>query len=66
MYAKKCDRCGKYYDHYKDNKNFNSLRKFSCSSLENYTAQGYYIDLCKECRDEFIEWMCVNGSNSQM
>lgn len=61
MNAKKCDRCGKYYDIYTDKEIFNSLRRFNLKSLDNCTPFKPYIDLCKECRDEFIEWMDCNS-----
>lgn len=64
MNSKKCDRCGKYYDLYSDKEQFNSLRIFNSKSFNQYEPFKDYIDLCKDCRDKFIEWVCVNGSNS--
>lgn len=49
MNAKKCDRCGSYYDK-NDNPTF-ALGK-------NQTLNDYpkFIDLCKKCTDELEEW----------
>lgn len=43
--AKKCDRCGKYYDPYK-----NEIL-LATGSLQNV------IDLCPECKGELTDWL---------
>ena len=61
--AKKCDRCGKFYDEYnfeKDNKNINGITTL------NLDAKGdYYIhktlDLCPSCNDSFEKWLNKKG-----
>lgn len=63
--AKKCDRCGKLYEHYpKSNKSQNNaisvtLRKIQRDDLGGIanTIQNSVIDLCKECMDEFEKFM---------
>lgn len=49
MNAKKCDRCGSYYD-----KNANPTFVLG----KNQTLNDYpeFIDLCKKCTDELEEW----------
>lgn len=50
MNAKKCDRCGSYYD--KNNNPTFALRKNQ--SLNDFPK---IIDLCKKCTDELEEWL---------
>lgn len=70
MIAKKCDRCGKYYDYYsgiplnKDMKqrfklgSTNSIRFNSLSDDGGrYIDYGLSTDLCPECMTELLEWM---------
>lgn len=57
--AKKCNRCGKYYDPYPaGNRNrCNGIRK--CFILDNGTVSynNDAIDLCEECMKAFDEFM---------
>lgn len=46
--AKKCDRCGKYYD-FNGNNNANGLVKVYRNSKSDITKVGPYIDLCDDC-----------------
>lgn len=63
--AKKCDRCGKLYEHYpKSNKSQSNaisvtLRKIQRDDLGGIanTIQNSVIDLCQECMDEFEKFM---------
>ena len=54
--AKKCDRCGKYYD---ENAIFKSSNCFNCqcvSSVTEMTVGGYHYknyDLCDDCIADF-------------
>lgn len=49
MNAKKCDRCGEYYD-----KNVNPA--FSLGKRNSFNDYPNYVDLCKKCTDELEEW----------
>ena len=63
--AKKCDRCGKLYEHYpKSNKSQSNaisvtLRKIQRDDLGGIanTIHDSVIDLCPECMDEFEKFM---------
>ena len=59
--AKKCDRCGKFYDHYpRGNKTqSNAIRKIQKDAAGG-TAEAcanWVIDLCPECMDSFENWL---------
>ena len=59
--AKKCERCGKMYEHYPmGNKiQWNTIRKIQRNTVSN-TVNGAYtspIDLCPECMNEFEKFM---------
>lgn len=59
--AKKCDRCGKLYEHYpKGNKaQSNAIRKIQRDALGG-TVNAYsewVMDLCPECMNEFEKFM---------
>lgn len=49
MNAKKCDRCGNYYD-----KNVNPT--FILGKSQALRDFPEFIDLCKKCTDELEEW----------
>ena len=61
--AKKCDRCGKFYDEYnfaKDDKNINGIIIF------NLDAQDYYytnrpLDIFPNCNYSFEKWLNKKG-----
>ena len=53
--AKKCDRCGKFYENYPtgNKTQYNALRIIQRNSIDE-TINGYTTyDLCPECMDEF-------------
>ena len=59
--AKKCDRCGKLYEHYpKGNKSqSNAIRRIQRDAFGG-TMNAYdewTMDLCPECMSEFDEFM---------
>jgi hypothetical protein len=59
--AKKCDRCGKLYEHYpKGNKSqSNAIRKIQTDAFGG-TVNAYsewMMDLCQECMYEFERFM---------
>lgn len=61
--AKKCDRCGKFYDEYnsaEDDKNINGIMTL------NIDKQGRYykhkpLDLCPFCKCLFEKWLNKKG-----
>lgn len=63
MNAKKCDRCGKYYDSYgtnSDHKNTNAVMFVNVDRNGHYFSHGI-IDLCPECMNEVKESVKANG-----
>ena len=59
--AKKCDRCGKLYEHYpKGNKSqSNAIRKIQRDAFGGTmnANKGWTMDLCPECMDEVEKFM---------
>ena len=60
--AKKCDRCGKLYEHYpKGNKSqSNAIKRVGKAENGAITSEGMSIDLCPECMGAFDTFM-ING-----
>ena len=63
MLAKKCDRCGKLYDHYEiiDNTKKNAL---AITFINKFGARERWIrdiDLCQECMNSFTKWYDMKG-----
>lgn len=60
MLAKKCDRCGKLYEHYRD---IDGYGKYNGVKLVSLQANGIEqtrasaMDLCPECMKEFENFM---------
>lgn len=61
MIAKKCDRCGKFYEHYPVGNKFqyNAIRRIQRTAAgETVTCiRNLTTDLCPECMDEFEKFM---------
>lgn len=63
MNAKKCDRCGVYYDHYvgqREGYEGNAIavverRESFIFGSGNSTIK--IIDICPECTTEFVDWL---------
>lgn len=57
--AKKCDRCGCYYDHnreYKTKRNHAAINRVDLMDIEN----GYdRYDLCDQCISELLKFMAM-------
>lgn len=54
MRARKCDRCGKFYDHYNGNQQFKNGERANALSLIDHDLDGKYwsrmtYDLCPAC-----------------
>lgn len=59
MTAKKCDRCGKFYEEYNvanDEKNVNTIRTYNCEIDKGVYSHGPY-DLCPECSKQLVDWL---------
>ena len=54
--AKKCDRCGKLFEPYIDDKKFTKLIILAQNIDSGQHRIGSY-DLCKECNDSFSKWL---------
>ena len=57
--AKKCDRCGKFYDEYnfaKDDKNINGIMTLNLDAQDHYYTHKP-LDLCPSCKDSFEKWL---------
>ena len=60
--AKKCDRCGKLYEHYPTGSKpqYNAIRRLYKTENGGITSVGESIDLCPECMEAFDKFM-ING-----
>lgn len=63
MLAKKCDRCGKLYDHYDefDNNKINGISTIFKNKFGVRESISKDIDLCQECMNSFIKWYEMKG-----
>ena len=57
--AKKCDRCGKLYEHYPNGKNSlcNAIKRVRKAENGAITFEEISIDLCPECMEAFDKFM---------
>lgn len=53
--ARKCDRCGKYYDYYYEGSN--AIRALSKDEKGTIIREECTIDLCQDCMVEFNLFM---------
>nr|DAT32178.1 MAG TPA: Zn-ribbon containing protein [Caudoviricetes sp.] len=58
MRARKCDRCGKYYEHYEGRTQFRAGEKANALLLIDRDLDEKYwsrraLDLCPECMQDF-------------
>lgn len=60
MEAIMCDRCGKYF--LKVNPHSRVTLKTEFSFIKSKVVDDLIYDLCKECTDEFKEWMSPYGN----
>lgn len=57
MEAKKCDRCGKLYEHSEIIEDYNSDPRMRYGIFKDCHPQGEVrFDLCKACRKDFYKW----------
>lgn len=50
MNAKKCDRCGRYYD------KVNSKPPYTLFKTRTFIENTERIDLCDDCSNDLAEW----------
>ena len=58
--CKKCDRCGKMYDHYNiyiGALAANAIKIVSLSNAGAYMSSAMDLDLCPECMSELIKFL---------
>lgn len=65
MLAKKCDRCGKLYEHYdkvgdERQNGFSTIYMNYCGGRDRIVADH---DLCKDCMESLIKWFDEKGGN---
>lgn len=64
--AKKCDRCGKFYDAYnsaKDDKNINGIMTLNIDEQDRYYTHKP-LDLCPSCKCSFEKWLNKKGDKN--
>ena len=56
--AKKCDRCGKYYDKCTSVKRING---YQVKGINIFTSYGPYLelDLCEKCIDDLYDFLGI-------
>lgn len=64
--SKKCDRCGKFYDHYPEKNLFgtyNAVSRLRVDKFGSVRSYGDIIDLCPDCMEKF-EIFLSNGGDA--
>lgn len=59
MMATKCNRCGKFYEVYNENKNKKTANGFTLLNINHKEDEAYaheFEDLCPECMEELHVW----------
>ena len=57
MNAKKCDRCKKLYEDYRDKETRGNAVRLVYRSDDYSTANIEHIDLCPACMESFKNWL---------
>lgn len=70
MRARKCDRCGRFYDHYQGEKMFKKTGKANALRLidryeDNTAMSRNAYDFCPECMKELEEFLGIGGIDVQ-
>ena len=58
--AKKCDRCGQYYNHYPLGNEpgiYNAIRQARVDSVGTIVREGSHLDLCPKCMDDLFHFL---------
>nr|DAV39313.1 MAG TPA: deoxyribosyltransferase [Caudoviricetes sp.] len=68
MMATKCNRCGKFYETYNENKNKKTANGFTLLNINHKENEAYaheFEDLCPECMKELHVWMNAKEDTHQ-
>lgn len=60
MIAKRCDRCGKFYNEYNIDKNpkeINAISLINCDARRALNFSNGVFDLCPPCSRELLDWL---------
>lgn len=49
--ALKCDRCGQFYDLFKE------IREYRIMNFSESHMNEKYVDLCPDCYETFVKWL---------
>ena len=61
--AKKCDRCGNFYEAYNttnDSENISGIMTLNLDDQRRYYSHEP-LDLCPKCKDAFEKWFRMKG-----
>ena len=64
MNAKKCDRCGRYYDKNSKHRDESFSEEAYAAGAQIYNSNNKYWgawDLCDDCLTEFFNWVNMKG-----
>ena len=66
--ARKCDRCGAFYDKYNEEYRHGIDNTNAMAFIFNRSADSYNIcerfDLCPDCKDKLVNWILEGGNKS--
>lgn len=68
MIAMKCNRCGKFYETYNENKNVETANGFTLLNINHKKDEGYtheFEDLCPECMEGLRAWFKNTEKNPE-
>ena len=63
MNAKKCDRCAKLYEDYRDKENRGNAIRLGYREVSNGFGGIELFDLCPACMESFRNWMKEGKQN---
>lgn len=58
MNAKKCDRCGAYYDNFRD-------YMLDLNKVDRNSGRLLRVDLCEQCSGELFVWLKAKSEESE-
>lgn len=63
--ARKCDRCGAYYDPYEMRMGTHPVDYVYCGHNDYCGGSGKSIDLCPNCMSELIAWLEIEEGEDE-
>lgn len=66
--AKKCDRCGKFHDHYEHNIlgiNANAVTLIRINDVNNHITSSQMYNLCPQCLEDFETFIYEEDYNNE-